>query len=93
MGDVDNEEGCACVGGRRYMGNLCTFFQFCCEPTTVLKNSLLRKAVGGFLSLLPKQFDHISGLSHLAAVEFLCLQRALSSSRVGSIDHLCFSDI
>lgn len=38
-GDVDNEEGYACIG-RGYMGNLWHFLQFCCEPKTALKNKV-----------------------------------------------------
>ena len=28
---------------RAYMGNPCTFFQFCCEPKTALKKESLEK--------------------------------------------------
>lgn len=38
-GDVDNGEGYACIG-RRYMGNLWHFLQFCCKPKTALKNKV-----------------------------------------------------
>ena len=42
---VNYGEGYACVGGRRYMINLCTFSQFCFELKTALKNCLNKQTI------------------------------------------------
>lgn len=38
VGDADNRGGCACVGGRGYVGNLCAFPSIYCEPKIALEN-------------------------------------------------------
>ena len=40
MGDVDNGGDYACVGSRAIREIAVSSSQFCCEPKTVLKNSL-----------------------------------------------------
>ena len=35
------------VWGRRFMGNICIFLQFCCTPKTALKKKSLKKKIGG----------------------------------------------
>ena len=41
---VNGAGGDLCMrGGREYVGNLCVSAQFCFEPKTALKNSLLKK--------------------------------------------------
>ena len=40
--DVDNAGDHACVGGRRYMRNLCDFCSILCKPKAALKNKYVK---------------------------------------------------
>ena len=40
-------------GGRGYMGTLCSYSQFCCEPKTALKYKLLKEKKNTLEDLIP----------------------------------------